>query len=184
MGKVYDEITDSLRKFIEHQKMFFVATAPLAEGGLINLSPKGYDTFRILDRKTVAYLDLSGSGIETLAHLKENGRMVIMFCAFDGPPNIVRLHGTGTAIEKGHSEWDELLALFPKLPGTRSIIRMNVERIGDACGFSVPRYEFTGDRDQLIRHTEQLSDEELGKKQMANNFSSLDGLPGLRAPSV
>ena len=184
MGKVFDEITDSLREFIEHQKMFFVATAPLDKDGLVNVSPKGYDTLRILDRRTVAYLDLSGSGIETLAHLKENGRMVIMFCAFDGRPNIVRLHGTGTAIEKGDPEWDELLPLFPKLPAARAIIKLTAERISDSCGFSVPFYEFSGDRDQLIRYSGQLSDEKLREKQMANNSRSLDGLPGLRAPSV
>lgn len=184
MGKVYDEITDPLRNFIEKQKMFFVATAPLAEAGLVNLSPKGYDTFRILDKNTVAYLDLSGSGIETLAHLKENGRMVIMFCAFDGRPNIVRLHGTGTAIEKGHPEWEALLPLFPKLPATRAIIRLHAHRISDSCGFSVPFYDFAGERDQLIRYSEKISDEKLREKQMANNSKSLDGLPGLDAPSV
>ena len=184
MGKVFEEIDDSLRQFIERQKMFFVATAPLAGDGLINVSPKGYDAFRILDSKTVAYLDLSGSGIETLAHLKENGRMVIMFCAFEGAPNIVRIHGRGIAIEKGDPEWDELLPLFPQMPGARSIIKLEADRISDSCGFAVPKYEFVEDRDTLKRYWDKVDPETMAKKQMAANSKSLDGLPGLKAPSV
>jgi len=184
MGKTYEQITDSLVEFIEQQKMFFVATAPLAADGLVNLSPKGYDTLRILDRNTVAYLDLTGSGIETLAHLKENGRMVMMFCAFDGRPNIVRLHGKGTAVENGDPEWDELLEQFPSMPASRAIIKLAVDRIADSCGFSVPRYDFIEDRDQLTRYSQKLSKDELREKQMTNNAASIDGLAGLRAPSV
>ncbi len=180
MGKTYDEITDSLREFIERQHMFFVATAPLGSDGLINLSPKGYDTFRILDRRTVAYLDLTGSGIETVAHLKENGRLTIMFCAFDGRPNIVRLYGHGTVLEPGDAEFETLLTEFPQRPGTRSIIKLEAHRISDSCGWAVPLMEFQEDRDQLDRYASQLPPEVLLEKQMKGNTQSLDGLPGLR----
>ena len=124
MGKTYDEITPELRQFIEAQKMFFVATAPLAGEGLVNLSPKGYDTLRILDERRVAYLDLGGSGIETVAHLKENGRMVMMWCAFEGRPNIVRLHGRGTVHQRDSPGFEELAHHFPEIPGARSIIAL------------------------------------------------------------
>ena len=146
MGKSYDQIPDKLAEFIARQKMFFIATAPLAQDGLVNLSPKGLDSFRILDPRTVAYLDLTGSGIETVAHLKENGRVVIMFCAFDGPPNIVRLYGQGEVIEPSHAEFDALRLLFPNHPGTRSIIRVRLTRVSDSCGYGVPKYVFDGHR--------------------------------------
>ena len=119
MGKIFEAIDDKLRAFIEKQQMFFVGSAPLSGDGLINISPKGLDAFRIIDEHTVAYLDLGGSGIETVAHSKENGRVVIMFCAFDGPPKIVRLHGRAEVHEPGSAIYDELVALFPEMPGTR-----------------------------------------------------------------
>ena len=179
MGKTYDEITPKLREFIEAQKMFFVASAPLAGHGLVNLSPKGYDTLRILDERTVAYLDLGGSGIETVAHVKENGRMVMMWCAFDGRPYIVRLHGRGTVHEKGSPGYRELAHHFPDLPGARTIIVLEAQRISDSCGFSVPRYEFVEDRDTLIRYAEQMPPEKARDYRIERNGSSLDGLPGL-----
>ncbi len=179
MAKVFDEIDDNLRSFIESQKMFFVATAPLACDGLVNLSPKGLDALRILGPRQVAYLDLTGSGIETVAHAKENGRICFMFCAFDGPPRILRLHASAEVLEPGHADFDELLPLFPTLPGTRSIIRASVTRIADSCGWGVPRYEFQGQRDQLIRFAEQLGPEKIEKAKAAANARSLDGLPGL-----
>lgn len=178
MGKQYETLED-LRSFIDKQKMFFVATAPLAADGLVNLSPKGLDTFRILDANTVAYLDLVGSGVETIAHLRENGRIVILFCAFDGYPKIVRLHGRGEALEAGTAEFSELAGLFPTLPGTRSIIRVSCQRISDSCGFGVPRYDFVTDRSQLTASAERKGVEGLESYKREKNARSLDGLPGL-----
>ena len=179
MGKGFDSIDANLRSFIAAQRMFFVATAP-SVGGHVNLSPKGLDTFRILDGQTVAYLDYVGSGAETIAHLRENGRIVIMMCAFDGPPKIVRLHGRGEAIEPGDAEYASLLPLFPSsLPG-RSIIKVALERISDSCGFGVPLYEFRNERDHLGAWTERKGKNGLIEYQEKNNRTSLDGLPGLR----
>src|SRR5215216_1432900 len=134
MGKSYDGITPELSHWIERQHIFFVATAPLADDGLINCSPKGMDTFRVLGPAEVAYLDLTGSGIETVAHLRENGRIVLTFCAFDGPPKIVRLHGRGEVACPGSAAFDELKPLFPDVPGERSIVRVRVNRVSDSCG--------------------------------------------------
>ena len=184
MGKTYDHIDERLSEFIESQSIFFVATAPLAEDGLLNLSPKGLDTLRILDEQTVAYLDLTGSGVETIAHLKENGRCVMMFCAFEGRPMILRLHGRGEVFEKGDPEFERLLPLFPELPGTRSIIRLTVERIADSCGWAVPLMKHEGDRDQLLRYAEQKGDDGIRDAQLRANMTSLDGLPGLKGPST
>jgi hypothetical protein len=180
MGKVYPEIETRLAKFIENQHLFFVATAPLAGQGLINLSPKGLDTFSILDPHTVAYLDLVGSGVETVAHLRENGRIVLMFCAFEGPPNIVRLHGSGEAVEPGDDEWDDLIANFPARRAARSVVRVAVDRISDSCGFGVPLYSFQGERDALDTWAEKRGDEGLRSYRNENNRKSVDGLPGLR----
>src|SRR5690348_14225958 len=132
MGKTFNEIDDDLKKFIEAQKMFFVATAPAGAGGHINLSPKGLDTLRILGPKTVAYLDYTGSGIETIAHLRENGRIVIMLCAFDGPPKIVRLYGRGRSIEPHDAEWSALVRHFTPLAGTRAIVAVELDRVADS----------------------------------------------------
>lgn len=184
MGKTYERIDERLREFIEQQPLFFVATAPLAEDGLLNLSPKGLDTLRILDERTVAYLDLTGSGVETIAHLKENGRCVMMFCAFEGRPMILRLHGRGEVLETGEADFEDLLPLFPELPGTRSIIRIAVDRIADSCGWGVPLMNFEGDRDQLLRYADQIGDEGIRDAQQKGNMASLDGLPGLKGPSV
>jgi hypothetical protein len=180
MGKVFAEIGADLVTFIREQQMFFVATAPLAKEGLVNVSPKGLDTFRILDPHAVAYLDLTGSGIETVAHLKENGRIVFMFCAFQGRPRILRLHGRGEVLEPGDAGFEGLSAGFPDLPGTRAIIRASIDRIADSCGWGVPLYEFQGQREQLIRFAEQLGPEKVRDAQQAANTSSLDDLPGLR----
>lgn len=180
MGKVYDTIEGRVADFIEHQHLFFVATAPLAEGGLLNLSPKGLDTFRILGPREVAYLDFAGSGIETVAHLRENARIVIMFCAFDGPPNIVRLHGRGSAVEAEDEGFEALKKRFEPVPHVRSIIRVEVDRISDSCGFGVPLYRFEGERDQLVRWSEKQGPAGIIDYQNKNNRKSLDGLPGLR----
>jgi Pyridoxamine 5'-phosphate oxidase len=179
MGKVYEVIDEKLAEWIQEQRMFFVATAPQGDEGLINCSPKGLDTFRILDDQTVAYLDLTGSGVETIAHLKENGRIVIMFCAFEGAPNIVRLYGKGSVLEMDHPDFAELLPLFPELPGVRSIIRVAVNRVSDSCGFAVPRYRYQADRDALIKYAENKGPAGMATYRAQKNRRSLDGLPGL-----
>jgi len=179
MGKLYDGITPELADWLGQQRLFFVATAPLAGDGLVNCSPKGMDTFRILGPREVAYLDLTGSGIETVAHLRENGRIVLMFCAFVGPPKIVRLHGTGEVLTAGSAEFGKLGTLFPDYPGARSIVRVHVTRIGDSCGYAVPRYEYGGGRDTLVRWAESKGADGLGEYRQEKNAYSLDGLPGL-----
>jgi hypothetical protein len=182
MAKILDRIDDSIAEFIAAQHVFFVATAPLSADGHVNLSPKGLDSFRILDPTTVAYLDLTGSGIETLAHVKENGRLVVMFCAFSGPPNIVRLHGRAEAIETDHGEFAELVTRFTEIPGARAIIRLRVSRVATSCGYAVPRFEYAEDRDTLSRWAEQKSDGGLTAYRDQKNAASIDGLPGLGVP--
>jgi pyridoxamine 5'-phosphate oxidase-like protein len=179
MGTSYDGITPDLLRWIERQHVFFVATAPLARDGLINCSPKGMDTFRILGPREVAYLDLTGSGIETVAHSRENGRIVFMFCAFEGPPKIVRLHGTSAVHLPGSAQYDSLSSLFPALIGNRSIIHARLTRISDSCGFAVPQYRYGGDRQTLTRWSESKGQDGLTHYRRTKNARSLDGLPGL-----
>jgi hypothetical protein len=179
MGKSYDGITPGLSDWIERQHVFFVATAPLAHDGLINCSPKGMDTFRILGPREVAYLDLTGSGIETIAHSRENGRIVFMFCAFDGPPKIVRLHGTSEVYVLGSPQYDSLSSLFPAFIGSRAIVRARLTRISDSCGYAVPHYRYGGDRNTLIRWSESKGPDALTQYRQAKNARSIDGLPGL-----
>lgn len=184
MGKVFGALDAKLREFIERQQMFFVATAPLADDGLINLSPKGLDSLRILDDRTVVYADLTGSGIETVAHLKENGRIVVMFCAFEGTPNILRLHGRGEVIEQNHPEFESLAAQFPNYTGLRCLIRIRCQRISDSCGWGVPLYEFQKHRSQLLDWAESKGPDGLREYQLTKNSQSLDGLPGLDASTA
>jgi len=179
MGKPYDGITPELAEWIARQHVFFVATAPLAREGLINCSPKGMDTFRILGPRQVAYLDLTGSGIETIAHARENGRIVFMFCAFDGPPKIVRLHGTAAAHALGSPEYQSLSTLFPTLSGSRAIVSARLTRISDSCGFAVPQFSYTGERNALTRWSESKGNDGLAQYRHTKNRRSLDGLPGL-----
>ncbi len=180
MGKIYEQIDDKLSKWINEQQMFFVGTAPLDQEGLVNLSPKGLDgTFQILDSHTVAYLDLTGSGVETIAHLKENGRITLLFCAFTGAPNLLRLYGQGEPLEPHHPEFNTLLARFTSYPAVRSIIRVKVDRIADSCGFGVPIYEYQGERDTLIKYAENKGPEGMAQYRRENNSVSLDGLKGL-----
>lgn len=179
MGKTYDAITPQLDEWIGGQQMFFVATAPLSGDGLVNCSPKGMDTFRVLAEREVAYLDLTGSGIETAAHVRENGRIVFMFCSFDGPPKIVRLHGIGEVIAPDASEYQRLVGLFPAHPGARAIIRCDLRRISDSCGFSVPRYEYVGQRETLSKWANAKGPDGLRTYRRETNRRSLDGLPGL-----
>ena len=180
MSSSYDAIDARLRAFIESQKMFFVATAPSGDSGRVNLSPKGLDTFRVLDERTVAYLDFVGSGVETIAHLRENGRIVLMFCAFHGPPNIVRLHGRGEAVEPADPRFESLAAKFPPAPGVRSVIVAHVERASDSCGYGVPLYEYQGERTALGAWAEKKGADALAEYQKQKNAASIDGLPGLR----
>lgn len=183
MGRVHDGIDTTLAEFLERQPVFFVATAPIGPDGHLNLSPKGLDgSFRVLDASTVAYLDLTGSGIETVAHLRENGRIVVMFCAFEGPPRIVRLHGRGRVVAVGDDGFDDLAARFPARPGTRSVIVVDVERVADSCGFGVPRMSFEGDRPELERWARRKGDDGLAAYRADKNAASIDGLPGLDAP--
>lgn len=179
MGKAIECITPELSSWISRQHLFFVATSPLAKDGLLNLSPKGMDSLRVIGPNQVAYLDLTGSGAETIAHLRENGRIVLMFCAFEGPPKIVRLHGHGTVITKSHESWDQWLATFPETRGVRSVIVIDVTRVSESCGYSVPRMNFVEDRDTLVRWCERKSDEELVNYRLNKNQKSIDGLPAL-----
>lgn len=178
MAKTFDTIDPKLQSFIAKQKMFFVATAPLSEAGHVNVSPKGLDgTLAVLDDRTIAYLDFTGSGVETIAHIRENGRVCLMFCAFEGPPRIVRIHGTGDAVEPHQEEFESLRAHFSDYPGVRSIIRIVASRISDSCGYGVPLYRYEGERDQLSRWAERKGPEGLAQYQRDNNTESLDGLP-------
>ena len=180
MGKVSETIDERVREFIEAQHLFFVATAPSGSEGRVNLSPKGLDMFRIIDDRTVAYLDFIGSGVETIAHLRENGRVVLMFCAFDGPPKIVRLHGRGEALEPGDARFAALRGRFPAAASTRAIIVVHVERASDSCGYGVPLYRYEGERPQLGAWAEKRGAEGLVQYQKDKNAASIDGLPGLR----
>lgn len=179
MGKIQSEIDDHLHKFIKAQAMFFVATAPLASEGHLNLSPKGLDSFRILGPKRVAYLDVTGSGVETISHLKENGRITLMFCAFQGPPKIVRLYGHGRAIEPHALEFAEFAVHFPAYESVRSIIMVEVTRVSDSCGYSVPLMKFEGVRTQHFAWAGKKSAEGLKEYRREKNRRSIDGLQGL-----
>jgi len=180
MAKVFEQIDDQMAAWLIAQPMFVVATAPLAADGLINASPKGGSgTFAVLGPTTVAYLDLTGSGVETIAHLRENGRIVLMFTAFDGRPQIVRLHGDGRVVERDDAEFDELAQRFPRNPGTRSVIVVDVDRVSDSCGYAVPRMDYIADRDVLDLWSAKKGPEGLEAYRAKHNAVSLDGLPGL-----
>jgi hypothetical protein len=178
MGKIFDSV-DDVRDFLLGQHVFFVATAPLSGSGHVNLSPKGLDTFRILGEREVAYLDYPGSGVETIAHLRDNGRIVLMFCAFTGSPKIVRLWGTGRAVEPADADFAESIRHFEPQAIVRSVIRVQVDRISDSCGYGVPRYEYVGERDQLIRWSARKGEDGVRSYQRDKNRHSIDGLPGL-----
>lgn len=177
--KVYDQLDERIIKFIEKQKMFFVASAPLSGDGHVNISPKGYDAFKVIDDTTVAWLDLGGSGIETQAHVQENGRITIMFCAFEGPANILRLFGTGEVVNPHHADWEEMLGMFPDFRRARGVFRVKLNRIQDSCGWGVPFMEFKGERDQLTRYVDNKTPDEWVESRYAKNAASIDGLKGL-----
>ena len=182
MGKEYTEIDERLQDWISRQKMFFVATAPSAADGLINCSPKGLDCLRVLGPHEIAYVDTGGSGIETVAHLKDNGRIVLMLCAFEGPPKIFRFYGRGKAIEPHEAGFEEVLAKFPPMPAARNIIRIEIERIIDSCGYGVPLYEFKQQRDSLENYLADKTESFLRDYRRERNASSLDARPWSHRP--
>lgn len=177
MAKFSDSIQKAHKEFIEAQKMLFVATAPLSVDGHVNLSPKGSDSFRVLSPTRVAYMDLIGSGNETSAHILENGRITIMFCAYDGPPNILRLYGKGNVVLPGTTEWKELAPLFTIVPGTRQIITADIDKVQTSCGYSVPLYSYEGERDHAQKWADKKGPEGLSQYQKEKNQQSIDGLP-------
>lgn len=177
MGKLHESIKPAHKEFIENQHMFFVATAPLSANGRVNLSPKGLDCFKVLSDTQVAYMDLISSGNETSAHTLENGRITIMFCSFEGAPNILRLYGKGFAVLPGTEEWETYAQHFKIYPSTRQIIVANVDLVQTSCGFGVPLYEFVGDRDIHFDWAEKKGEDGLINYIQQNNLKSLDGLP-------
>src|SRR4051794_1847499 len=192
MASTFDTIDASLERWIGRQPMFFVASAPLDAGGHVNVSPKGpIGTFAVLDPNTVAYLDFFGSGAETVAHLRENGRIVVMFCAFDGPPQIIRLHGRGRVAWPGDPEFEELFAqaafsgLTDVEEARRAIVVVDVERISKSCGYGVPLMEVVGEREHFDlskrKRLRVMGSEEMVEFQVQRNVTSLDGLPAVDA---
>jgi hypothetical protein len=178
MGRTYDALDELLTGFLRAQRVFFVATAP-ADGGHVNLSPKGLDTFAVLDPRTVAYLDLTGSGVETIAHVRQNGRITLLFCAFEGPPRTVRLYGRGRVEPIGTPAFAAMAERFPSYPSARAIIEIALERIADSCGYGVPRYRYDGDRSQLLDWAARKGGEGVAAYRDERNVQSIDGLPGL-----
>ena len=177
MAKFHTQIEDHHQKFIESQHMFFVSTAPISGGGHINLSPKGLNSFRILSPAKVAYMDIVGSGNETSAHILENGRITFMFCAFDGPPNILRLYGRGAAVLPGDAAWPVLSSHFDILPSTRQIIVADIHKVQTSCGFGVPYYHYAGERNHAHKWAEKKGAQGLEDYKKEKNMISLDGLP-------
>lgn len=175
MGQKYTEISEKLMDFIQRQKIFFVGTA--ACDGRVNISPKGMDTLRVLDKNRVVWLNLTGSGNETAAHLFENDRMTIMFCSFEGDPMILRLYGHAKAFHPRDLEWQKLIALFPPVAGSRQIIDMAVNLVHTSCGAAVPYFDFNGEREQLRQWVEKKGDEGIRKYWEEKNQVSIDGKP-------
>lgn len=181
MGNQHESITPDLKEFAESQHMFFVATAP-GSGGHVNVSPKGIEPVVVLGPHQVAYIERIGSGIETVAHLQDNGRITLMFCAFKGKPDIVRFAGQGEVVYPDDPRFDALAAHFPELPGgLRSIIRIDVDRVSDSCGYGVPLMEFKGDRRALDGWAKNKTDDDIAAYHQLKNAESIDGLPGVPA---
>ena len=177
MGKLYEGISADLAAWVKAQPVFFVGTAPLAGDGHVNISPKGLDTLRILSPRRVAYLDLTGSGAETIAHVRENGRIVIMFCAFSGPPKIVRFHGRAKVVTPRSASWPELRSRFPEHMGARAVLDIEVTRTSDSCGYGVPAFEKAAQREALDMWTQKRGAEGLVAYRQQKNARSIDGLP-------
>ena len=178
MGRVLDHIDDATQTWIGRQHMFFVATAP-SRDGRVNVSPKGLDSIRVLGEREVAYLDLTGSGAETIAHIRDNGRITLMWNAFDGPPRIVRVYGEGDVHLPTSGRYEELVRLFPERRAIRSVITIDVERVQDSCGYSVPKMQFVEDRSRLDAWVDQRTDADIASYQAEKNTLSIDGLPAL-----
>ncbi len=180
MGDVHDSIDEKIRSFIAKQPMYFVASAPNDPEGHVNVSPKGHpETFQVIDEHTVAYLDLTGSGAETIAHARENGRVTIMFCAFEGPPTIVRLYGHARPVLEGDPDYDGLIARFPLQPGRRSVIVVDVTRVSDSCGWSIPFMRYDGERETLRKWAVKKGEDGMADYRAKRNAESIDGLPAL-----
>ncbi|MBD2702019.1 pyridoxamine 5'-phosphate oxidase family protein [Spirosoma sp. BT702] len=177
MGKFHEFIKPTHQKFIEEQHIFFVATAPLSADGHVNLSPKGLDCFRVLSKAKVAYMDLISSGNETSAHTLENGRITFMFCSFQGAPNILRLYGKGQTVLPGTSLWDEYAPHFIIYPSTRQLIVATIDLVQTSCGFGVPLFKYTGERDVHFNWAEKKGADGLQEYIQEKNLVSLDGLP-------
>jgi hypothetical protein len=184
MAKQFEGIDEKLAEWIRAQHVFFVASAPLDASGHVNCSPKGLDTLALLGPREVAYLDFVGSGAETIAHARENGRITLMLCAFEGPPRIVRLQGRASVVEPGDAGWDALRAKFPPHLGARAVIRVALARIADSCGYAVPLMRFEGERPQLPAWAERKGPDGLREYQQKHNLASLDGLPALRGAAL
>jgi hypothetical protein len=178
MGRTYDAIDEPLADFLRAQRVFFVGTAP-AGGGHVNVSPKGLESFAIVGPRAVAYLDLTGSGVETIAHLRENGRITFLFCAFEGPPRIVRLYGRGRVIPVDVTEFATVAAPFPSYVSARAVIEVALDRIADSCGYGVPRYRYEGERSQLLDWAANKGPDGVVAYRAERNAESIDGLPGL-----
>ena len=174
MAKFYESIPTRMQEFIKKQKVFFVATSP--KNGRINLSPKGMDSFRILSENRVAWLSVTGSGNETSAHLLEDNRITIMFCAFEGAPNILRLYGKAKEILPKDTEWNELIDVFPKLEGTRQIFDVTIESVQTSCGMSIPFYEYKEERNQLLDWAKEKGEKGIQQYWEDRNQISIDGL--------
>ena len=179
MSRLFASIDDELTAWIDAQPMWFVATAPLATDGHVNVSPRGHDSLVVLGEHRVAWVDYTGSGVETIAHLRENGRVCLMFASFDTRPRIVRLHGTGTVVQPGEPLFDDVTALRPEHPGTRAVVVVDVTRVSDACGWGVPVMQMTGERDLLRAHAETKGPDGLADYRRQKNTASIDGLPGI-----
>lgn len=175
--KLHENISSELAEWISQQRMFFVGSAPLSADGHVNLSPKGGDAFRVLGPLEAAYLDYTGSGAETAAHMRENGRIVIMFCALEGAPRILRLHGRGTVLTPETDRFQKIASRFPSNAGTRAIFHIAVERVTTSCGYSVPLYEFQGHRDTLDKWAKKKGPDGLRDYRTEKNQRSIDGLP-------
>jgi hypothetical protein len=181
MAERFTFLRPDLAQWWSEQPVFFVATSPSGNAGHVNLSPKGYDTLRVLAADRVAYLDLTGSGVETIAHLRDNGRITLMACAFNGNPRISRIYGRGTVHTSGSPEFDRLECEFPDLPGRRSIIDIAVERVTTSCGYAVPLMDLVEDRDRLLDWAKGRGDDGIAAYWEAKNAVSIDGLPGIGA---
>ncbi len=177
MGKFQHFIQPAHQAFIERQHIFFVSTAPLSGEGRINLSPKGLDCFRVLSEHQVGYMDLISSGNETSAHTLENGRITLMFCSFEGPPNILRLYGRGRAVLPGTEDWATYAPHFTIYPSTRQIIVADIDLVQTSCGFGVPLYDYAGERDIHFDWAERKGPDGLAAYIQEKNLVSLDGLP-------